>query len=184
MITWARRGGARSDVLERVTHNAAGAIIDQYTHFDWEPLCEAVGCLDYGGAAKPAALVATATPSALAAAETPAAVASRPFYGAFHGATPRRGQNHGETGWRRRESNPGPRGFQLTLVHVRSCDVPRNWVRGFGRDLASTVSRQRYQRRSCAAQPWCRARRLRRLPYRRTAQRFLGRESDCVVVRK
>ena len=38
----------REDVLERVTHNAAGDIIDQYTHFDWEPLCEAVACIDYG----------------------------------------------------------------------------------------------------------------------------------------
>jgi integrase len=51
MITWARRGGARPDVLEKITHNAAGRIIDQYTHWDWEPLCQAVLCLDYVGAA-------------------------------------------------------------------------------------------------------------------------------------
>lgn len=44
-ISLCRRGGARSDVLERVTHNAAGQIIDRYTHFDWAPLCEAVSCL-------------------------------------------------------------------------------------------------------------------------------------------
>ncbi len=47
MITWARRGGAPRDVIERLTHNAAGAIIDQYTHYDWKPLCEAVLCIDY-----------------------------------------------------------------------------------------------------------------------------------------
>lgn len=45
MITFARTDGAREDVLERVTHNAAGATIDGYTYFGWEPLCEAVGCL-------------------------------------------------------------------------------------------------------------------------------------------
>lgn len=44
-ITMARRDGARADVLERVTHNARGEMIDVYTHFEWEPLCEAVACL-------------------------------------------------------------------------------------------------------------------------------------------
>jgi integrase len=44
-ITLARRGGARPDVLERVTHNAAGATIDIYTHWEWVPLCEAALCL-------------------------------------------------------------------------------------------------------------------------------------------
>jgi integrase len=45
MITLARRGGARKDVLEKVTHNARGDIVDRYTHLDWLPLCEAVLCL-------------------------------------------------------------------------------------------------------------------------------------------
>jgi hypothetical protein len=53
-ITWARRGGARSDVLEVVTHNAAGKMIDQYTHWDWEPLCDAVACLNYASGVKKA----------------------------------------------------------------------------------------------------------------------------------
>jgi integrase len=44
-VTLARRGGARADVLERVSHNARGDMIDRYTHFDWLPLCEAVLCL-------------------------------------------------------------------------------------------------------------------------------------------
>ena len=44
-ISMARRDGARKEVLERITHNAAGDIVDRYTTFDWEPLCEAVGCL-------------------------------------------------------------------------------------------------------------------------------------------
>jgi hypothetical protein len=51
MITWTRRGGARADVLEKITHNAAGRIMDQYTHWDWQPLCEAVLCRDYAGVA-------------------------------------------------------------------------------------------------------------------------------------
>lgn len=41
-ITHARRHGARDDVIEKVTHNAKGTIVDQYTHWDWDPLCEAV----------------------------------------------------------------------------------------------------------------------------------------------
>lgn len=45
MITLARRGGARKDVLERVTHNARGDIVDRYTHLDWLPLCEAVSSI-------------------------------------------------------------------------------------------------------------------------------------------
>lgn len=52
MITWARRGGADRDVLEKITHNAKGQIIDAYTHWDWEPLCtKAILKLDYLGAA-------------------------------------------------------------------------------------------------------------------------------------
>lgn len=45
MITLARRGGARKDVLEKVTHNAKGDIVDRYTHLDWAPLCEAVAAI-------------------------------------------------------------------------------------------------------------------------------------------
>lgn len=44
-ISLTRRDGARKEILERVTHNAAGDIVDSYTTFDWEPLCEAVACL-------------------------------------------------------------------------------------------------------------------------------------------
>jgi hypothetical protein len=44
-ISLARRDGARKDVLERITHNAAGDIVDRYTTFDWAPLCEAVASL-------------------------------------------------------------------------------------------------------------------------------------------
>lgn len=44
-ITMCRRGGARKDFLERVTHNATGDVVDAYTHWDWDPLCEAVLCL-------------------------------------------------------------------------------------------------------------------------------------------
>jgi hypothetical protein len=41
-ITLARRGGARAEVVEQISHNARGTIVDHYTHWDWEPLCEAV----------------------------------------------------------------------------------------------------------------------------------------------
>jgi len=45
MITLARTDGARVDVLERITHNAAGAMIDTYTYFEWDDLCDAVSCI-------------------------------------------------------------------------------------------------------------------------------------------
>src|SRR5690606_24932853 len=38
--------GARPDVLERVTHNASGKMIDRYTHHEWALLCEAVLALN------------------------------------------------------------------------------------------------------------------------------------------
>jgi integrase len=69
-ITLCRRAGARADVLERVTHNAAGAMIDNYTHFDWAPLCDAVLCLqmaldsDLDRAPKTLELARAATPGA------------------------------------------------------------------------------------------------------------------------
>ncbi len=44
-ISLTRRDGARKEILERITHNARGDIVDRYTTFDWEPLCEAVACL-------------------------------------------------------------------------------------------------------------------------------------------
>lgn len=43
-ITQCRRGGAQEDVLEKVTHNASGSTVDDYTHWEWDPLCEAVLC--------------------------------------------------------------------------------------------------------------------------------------------
>lgn len=44
-ISLARRDGARKEIIERITHNSRGDIVDRYTTFDWEPLCEAVACL-------------------------------------------------------------------------------------------------------------------------------------------
>gem|GEM_PF-4594710 len=34
MVTLARRGGARKGILEQVTHNARGDIVDRYKHRD------------------------------------------------------------------------------------------------------------------------------------------------------
>lgn len=45
-ISVARSNGARRDVLERVTHNASGEVIDIYTTFEWRALCEAVARFD------------------------------------------------------------------------------------------------------------------------------------------
>lgn len=67
MITASRRGdrsGRLKAPLERVTHNAKGEIIDCYTHWEWEPLCEAVLAISYGEAARPTAAPAGATNTA------------------------------------------------------------------------------------------------------------------------
>lgn len=44
-ISLARSDGARRDVLERVTHNAKGDVLDGYTDWEWTAMCEAVSCL-------------------------------------------------------------------------------------------------------------------------------------------
>ncbi|HEY3500598.1 MAG TPA: site-specific integrase [Polyangiaceae bacterium] len=44
--TLCRRGRADKDVLTKVTHNPKGTIIDRYTHYEFQPLCDAVLCLD------------------------------------------------------------------------------------------------------------------------------------------
>jgi hypothetical protein len=45
-ITYARADGASPDVLESITHNRRGEIIDVYTSFEWPTLCRAVRCLN------------------------------------------------------------------------------------------------------------------------------------------
>lgn len=44
-ISAARSGGARKEVFERISHNASGDVLDGYTTFSWEALCEAMLCL-------------------------------------------------------------------------------------------------------------------------------------------
>lgn len=41
-ISFTRRAGAWEEVVERITHNAKGSVIDAYTTFHWVPLCQAV----------------------------------------------------------------------------------------------------------------------------------------------
>ena len=43
-ISHAQRGDALKSVIEKITHNAAGDIIDGYTNLGWEPLCKAMLC--------------------------------------------------------------------------------------------------------------------------------------------
>jgi len=44
-ITLTRRGGADIGIVELITHNPAGKIIDVYNHRDWGDFCSAVLCL-------------------------------------------------------------------------------------------------------------------------------------------
>lgn len=41
-ITLTRRAGCNVAALEKITHNATGSMIDQYTEWDWKPLCDVV----------------------------------------------------------------------------------------------------------------------------------------------
>lgn len=45
-ISVARSNGADKDRVERVTHNASGSIIDDYTTWEWFALCQAVSVFD------------------------------------------------------------------------------------------------------------------------------------------
>lgn len=47
-ITMAQRGGADRRVVELITHNPKGTIVDVYTTRDWAEYCRAVLCLSYG----------------------------------------------------------------------------------------------------------------------------------------
>jgi integrase len=108
MITHARRGGALADVLERVTHNARGSIIDQYTHFDWKPLCDAVLCIDYTQVVPALAVVPSPQPApalapAMSVAETQTAAKLAAVHVASHVGPAEAGQKHEKFQWRRRE---------------------------------------------------------------------------------
>ncbi len=136
MISLTRRGGARADVLECITHNAKGSIIDQYTHFDWQPLCEAIVCLDYSQ--KPPVLAEVASPQpalaevaspqpalaevsspqpalapAASIAQTQTAAKLAAVHVAPHVMPAEAGPKREVFQWRRRELNPGPRGVTL-----------------------------------------------------------------------
>jgi integrase len=45
LISAIQRGGADPKVVEQITHNAAGTMIDRYTHREWDELCAAMLCL-------------------------------------------------------------------------------------------------------------------------------------------
>jgi integrase len=47
-ITFARRGGAPMELVELVTHNPKGTIVDRYTTRDWSELCSVVLAVRYG----------------------------------------------------------------------------------------------------------------------------------------
>jgi integrase len=47
-ISFARRGGADEKVVELVTHNPKGTIVDRYTTRDWSELCSVVLAVRYG----------------------------------------------------------------------------------------------------------------------------------------
>lgn len=45
--TFARRGTARTDAIEAITHNSKGEMVDYYNHWLWTPLCEAMSPLSF-----------------------------------------------------------------------------------------------------------------------------------------
>ena len=46
-ISLARSDGARGEIIETITHNARGSIVDVYTSYEWAPLCAAVSALRF-----------------------------------------------------------------------------------------------------------------------------------------
>lgn len=68
-VTGARRALARDTLmpaLDVITHNPKGKIIDQYTHWEWEPLCEVVLGVSYAPAAPAAPPVGAPLPPPMA----------------------------------------------------------------------------------------------------------------------
>ena len=112
-ITWTRRGGAPADVVEKITHNARGNMVDQYTHLDWEPICRAVSCLSYQQPGLPLAPAANVQVKVAAGAE---------FHVAAHDANRWPSCFDAGRGWRRRESNPTlPISNQWKSSHLWRC---------------------------------------------------------------
>lgn len=115
MISLARTDGARKDLLELCTHNPKrnGSTIDIYTEFPWEALCAEVAKFKITRR-EPAAPPAKVDPAAPAVGEANAEKAGEPGGSdppfatrlATREAIPE--SNQSLTGWRRRESNPGP----------------------------------------------------------------------------
>lgn len=62
-ISVARRRAGK-DVVEKITHNAVGETIDQYTHKQWDELCEAVSLIDLN-VRTPVSLLVTRAPQLL-----------------------------------------------------------------------------------------------------------------------
>lgn len=119
-ITLARRAGARTEVVERITHNSSGTIVDHYTHWDWEPLCEAV--------------LAIRLPEPVA--KNVAALAARPIFSV-------------QTEWRRRELKSVPQVVPRAILR-QSVELQPDFRTRFpaqfhrsGADLAARQSRGR-----------------------------------------
>jgi integrase len=67
-ISHCLRGGANKNVVEKITHNAIGDIMDGYTQLDWEPLCQAVLC--YRISLVPPPVISLPVPASVANATT------------------------------------------------------------------------------------------------------------------
>ena len=46
-VSLARNGGAIKEHLERITHNASGDTVDDYTTWEWLPICRAMLCVSF-----------------------------------------------------------------------------------------------------------------------------------------
>lgn len=140
MITWARRGGARKEIVEKITHNASGDILDHYTHFDWYPLCEAILCLTYEGEDRtigerrgPIGRRGRALPGGAVDPEPPQAPALLPSPEADEAGEPRvprdvprvhaDSENEADPGWRRRESNSGAKRSLRGVLRANAADL-------------------------------------------------------------
>lgn len=46
-MTQARRCHQRTDIIESLTHNAGGKMVDHYNHWEWDPQCEVMAALSF-----------------------------------------------------------------------------------------------------------------------------------------
>lgn len=113
-ITVARLDGAPTDLLERVTHNKRGEMLDVYTYFGWDALCGAVSKVRL-------AVRRGATVTHLLRLRAAGGEEVGHTVGHTLAATDENAQEDKGSEWRWRESNPRPKALRADFYVCSSC---------------------------------------------------------------